>query len=109
MGGTSDDATDKAKIEAAKQKKIEERGRTRREIFEEVEESAKEAHDDIFLIHHDGGMELTDRSNPQTARAGWGAWVWQFNVYQQSDKAALQAGEPALTSREKTCQCTMRT
>ena len=61
----SDAAADKAKIEAAKQKKIDERERTRREIFEEVEESAKEAHDDIFLIHHDGGMELTDRSNPQ--------------------------------------------
>jgi len=42
-----DDAADKAKIEAAKQKKIDERERTRREIFEEVEESAKEAHDDL--------------------------------------------------------------
>ena len=59
-----------------------------------MEESAKEAHDDIFLVHHDGGMELADRNDPESARAGWGAWVWQFNVYQQSDAAAIQAGKP---------------
>ena len=58
----SGDAADKAKIEAAEQKKSDERERTRQEIFEEVEQSVEEAHDDIFLIHHDGGMELTDSS-----------------------------------------------
>ena len=34
------------------------------------------------------------REGGECVGKGWGAWVWQFNVYQQSDKAAFQAGKP---------------